>query len=216
MSFHRAAMLLVIAAGVLSSIEAEAQARGRPVTESRLQTGPSTDSAKGRAQQLADLHAWLGRLVGRFLASSSLHMGVTDLGGGNLIFPDPPQSYVLQCIPIGSGSGVLCLYEATDGTFGELPRALLFGVDAERLGIRALELGDKGHASDYFGSLNGETASLERECQAAGNCTGLVTMRIRARPGSRTVELYREADVKLSRGTFRAAPMRSWTELRRQ
>jgi hypothetical protein len=217
MSLPRTAvLLLMIAAGVLTSIEAEAQAGGRPVTESRQQTRLGDAPAPNREQQLANLHAWLGRLVGQFQVTSSFDGLPVVLASGSVILRDPPQIYALQCVPVGSGSGVLCLNSAKEGTVGEPPLAFLFGVDAERLGIRALEINGKAHANESFGLLSGDTATLHWECPAASGCVGRVTMSIHAPPGRGDVQMYRDWNAKLSGSTFRTMPARSRTELRRQ
>jgi hypothetical protein len=216
MNLHRTAVLLMIASGVLTSIEAEAQARGRPVTESRQQARLSDAPAAVRTQQLAELHAWLGRLVGRFEATSTFDMAMIDFGGGYVLPPDPPQRYILQCSAVGSGSGVLCMYEATDRTVGELPLARLFGVDAKQVRVHVLEIDGTGHARESFGSLKDDTVILDRECPGAENCAGSATLRIRAPPGRRNVQMYIEWDAKVSRIGFRRERIGSRTELRRQ
>jgi hypothetical protein len=217
MSLHRTAVLLMlIAAGVLTSIEAEAQARGRPDTESLPQTGLSDAPAPNREQPLIDLHAWLGRLVGQFQVTSSFEGSLVVLESGYVIPRDPPQFYALQCVRVGSGSGVLCLNSAKERTVGEPPLAFLFGVDAERLGIRVLEIDGNGRANESFGLLRDDTAILHWECPAASGCVGRATMSIHAPPGKGDVHMYREWNAKLSSGTFQAMPVGSRTELRRQ
>jgi hypothetical protein len=226
MSLHRTAVLLVIVAGLLTSIEAKAQARGRPATELRQEASASVGSPENRAQQLAELNAWLGRLAGRFQARSSfttneaVNLGndvvLRDMRGGGTRIPDLPQQYRVNCTPVGSGPGLSCLYEATDRTVGQIPLAFLLGVDADRLGIRILKLDSRGYASEKFGTLRGDTVIFESDCPAAGNCRGRSTMRVRAPLRSRTVEIFHEADVELPGGTTQALPINSRTELRRE
>lgn len=229
MRLHLTTVLLTIASGLLTNLEVEAQARGQPFTESRRQARSSDAPAANPAQQLADLHAWLGRLVGRFQGTSSwaFFESTTRTGpGGSLVIPpniaqlvnppDPSQRYVLQCFPVGSGSGVLCLYEATARTVGEVPLARLFGVDAERLLIRVLEISARGQAYESFGPLRGDTVILERTCQAAEDCVGISTMRIRAPPGKRFVDMYSEVNVRASRISFRSLRVGARHELRRE
>jgi hypothetical protein len=108
------------------------------------------------------------------------------------------------------------LFEATDKTTGEISLALLFGVDADRLGIRFLWLASRGRALAGFGTLRGDTVDLKSACAASSSCVGDMTLRIRAPTSRRIVEIRFESNVKISTKSFQTLPSGWTTELQRQ
>lgn len=179
----------------------------------------SDDPAASREQQLADLHAWLDRLVGRFEARTQMtgrDMGPIELGSGRLVHSDPPLLHRLHCAPVGSGPGVNCLFEATERTTGPMSLALLFGIDANQLGIRFLWLDASGHARVGFGELKNDTVVLRSPCGASSSCVGDRTLRVRAPASARIVEMQMEANVRMSSATFRTFADGWTTVLQRQ
>lgn len=213
----RSIATLLIGAAVLTCSHANAQARSAPTTESRRQAQLRSDSRDDPAQKLVELHTWLERLVGKFRATASftgLNSPLTTNGGPTPPL-DPPQVFLVDCSFVGHGKGVSCSYEATSRTVGELPLAMLLGVDLDRLEINILQVDANGYVRDGRGSLRGDTAVFDSECRA-GNCVGRSTMRIYAPPRNRNVEIYIQADVRHA-GSLRlhTSPMEARIELRR-
>lgn len=214
----RYTLVLLVATGLLASIRIEAQPRGRPVGQPGDQVNSTKNAPEGREQILEALRVWLGRLAGRFDATTrSLGTGgPTVLPSGREIFPDPPLSHALDCAPVGSGPGISCLFQATDSTTGELSLAYLFGVDVDRLGIRFLWLDAQGHAREGFGKLKGNTLEVKIPCAASSACLGDRTMRFTAPDSARRIDITFEANVRLPRNSVQTIRNGWKTELRRQ
>jgi hypothetical protein len=199
---------LLVGTAMLAAGEAGAQGRGPPAADAARRLRQPEDPAGLRAQQIAELDAWLGRLVARFQTRASFSQDPT------LVASAPPQRLILDCNAIGAGSGVSCRYEATDGTIDPPPLALLFGVDPDRPGLRLLTVDSRGYARELSGLLSGDTAIFESPC-IGSDCAGRLRMRIHAPPGGQSVDLYVAQNVLAPDSVRFSAPIEARTEMQR-
>lgn len=117
---------------------ARAQARGPTVNEVRERTAQEPEAA--RAAKLAELDAWLRRLVGRYRTGEGQRQILSD------------------CVSVGTGPGVHCVRGV--GSF--TPAMTLYGVDPDALGIRFLEVNGNSIAEGDLGKLRGNTVHFSR------------------------------------------------------
>lgn len=156
---------LMIGVALFAAGEVNAQARGPSVF--RQQSVDPADSAATREAKIAELGAWLKRLVGRFHYE------------GTLDIADSPSSErrargVGDCIGIGDGPGVHCVINVTwpemkwpagrDGVRPLAPAMILYGIDPESLGIRVLQVDGRSIAVSALSVLKGDTLAFTTPC----------------------------------------------------
>ncbi len=153
--------------------DARAQVRGPSVKEVRERV--DADPAIARAAKLAELDAWLRRLVGRYAVSGSVGMPYrySPVCRRNTRCQEPalpPNSGfkgLADCTRIGDGPGVHCLVNIT-GIKGRqyriYPKAMLYGIDPDALGIRYLQVNGESIAEGDIGTLAGDSVSFRFTC----------------------------------------------------
>lgn len=191
------ATTLLACVGLLVSDMVHAQARGpsrlAPRQVERSAPRPAEEAA-ARKSKLAEMEAWLGRMVGeyRLEGTVSAHVGSTShginlgqarCGTGQCFLESRPQG-VGVCSSIGSGPGVLCRIDMPWPRFfweqvmtmgpgsGELPFSgpnlqgamTLYGIDPDNLGIRFLMVDGKSTAIEALGFLEGDRAVFRTGC----------------------------------------------------
>lgn len=145
---------------------------------------PCIASTQGRG--VADLEAWLGRLVGNYTAQAR---GASQAQG------------TAVCQRVGAGSGVSCLFTlaSPDGQRAPgMPQLMLFGIDPRDQTIQLLQLDFGEPAISARGPLRGDAVAFRSECPNRANdpaptvvCDRSVT--IRAMPGAGLIEISLES-----------------------
>lgn len=148
-------------AALLACGEVAAQARGAPVAKNQA---AAPDPAFERVTTLAGLDAWLRRLPGRFrITAASQPLGEAD------------------CIGIGTGSGVHCIYRFTqprmNNSWGVEVR--LFGLDLDAPGVGYLRLKGDSTAEGGVAKQRGDSIYFLGECPVVQpQRTGMTTVTI--------------------------------------
>ncbi len=184
-----AKVVLLTGAAMLATSEAGAQARGSAATELREQA--QVDEIAEQAAYSSKRNAWLGRIVGQFRIQVSITAQVVSVNtcaqiqrmnpGKNIecLTPDPPEpppeirqyNGLGDCIGIGTGPGVNCLFkidlstgEGLEVVLRTLPLVNLFGVDPKVPGIRYMQIDANGLPDEAWSSLKGDTVTFRMRC----------------------------------------------------
>lgn len=170
-------------AAVLASVEVNAQARGP-----RSAPRPPPD----KEARLAELDAWLRRLVGQFhVKSSNLWM----------LMDSPSIEGSAECRAVGAGPGVNCLLSFVHPSGAEYFEVFLYGLDPDNPGIRVTRVLSYGRVRVARSSLNGDTFAFVTECEGMEpSCTEYT--RIHAPPGGNPIRMTIES-VRTSADTLR-------------
>jgi len=141
-----APVVLLACAALLASGEVAAQARGGAA---KKKEGVAVDPVVGRIDALADMDTWLRRLAGRFrITVIGQPIGEAD------------------CVGIGTGSGVHCIYRFArpgwEDRWGVQVR--MFGLDLDAPGINYLRLNGDSTAEGGVTKLRGDTISFIGDC----------------------------------------------------
>lgn len=165
--------VLMMCIAVLASRELGAQGRGLSAKE--LRDRVAMDPAAARAAKLAELDAWLRRLVGRYRITGSAGVpyryNSTCRPGLTCDEPPlrPPASFrgLADCVSIGGGPGVSCIVNLVgpDGApIRNTPKISLYGLDPDNLGIRYLQVNAGSIAEGEFGELEGNSITFRVRC----------------------------------------------------
>jgi len=145
------------------------------------------------AQKIVD---WLKRLVGPFR-----YEGSVELGGEGASRQALPVSGVADCTAFGRASGVSCTMMVTwpevhgengaqvpGGVSTLAPAIIQYGLDPDHIGIRYLQVDNKGLANYGQGYLVGDTLTTTTPCVGIeGECRRITT--IDAHPDGNTTEM---------------------------
>jgi hypothetical protein len=144
---------------------------------------------------------WLKRLVGQFryegyveLHSDGAPQGRNSITGAS------------DCVGFGPGPGVQCVMkvswpevhgagggEIPGGVSSLAPAMILYGLDPDRIGVRYMQLDNKGIAEGGLGLLNGETMSSTIPCaDIPGDCKR--TVRIEAQSDGKLIRMQIDID----------------------
>lgn len=204
----------------LHSGDSSAQGRGPPAAKPRTKA-ERTDDSVGNAK-LENIDSWLKLLRGRFQISSPavspLSTVCTTMSGPNGICLQTSQitrpSFIpstsplegsMECIEIGSGSGLSCVFAWNSGAEW-LPISALYGVDPIEQKVRLLWVLNSGSATESESSLIGNTVNFKM-----GN--GAARIEINATPGSKVIYLSTTVN---ARGPGETNTISGRLELRRQ
>lgn len=157
-------------AAVLISGEVHSQARGSlsSASKNREKTVEAVDNEVARATALAELDTWLRRLTGRFR-----YDGVREELAGVWVERDSAAPFYRRetvkglgdCRAVGTGPGVHCVLNVTWGPTSTLAPAMIqYGIDPDNLGVRYLQVNNRGIAEEALGFLRGNRATFKTEC----------------------------------------------------
>lgn len=202
-------LTLLTCVGLLASSMADAQARG-PSRWERQRANTAADVEQDVAEgsgQLADLGAWLQRLVGRYRIDGEVDqaVGISDREVGVTYRSSRRVSGEAACRRIGEGAGIHCVINvewqpismrgtssvpAGSERFTLRPAVLLFGIDSAAQGIHVLQVDERSIAIGALGLLSGDTLQLKTTCGLS--TTGSICerrVRITARPARDLVKM---------------------------
>lgn len=213
----RHGLLLAISLGFFAH-EVGAQARGRLFTDGARVEQHSEGGRSGELQagSVAELDAWLGRLVGHFELRGTVTQAVSVGTRTNRGFRGP-----MECQRIGSGPGTHCVmrtswppilrfgegggagYPENSEAYNALnPAVMIFAIDPGSRLLQLMLVDDHGIAEHWSGVLDDETVTFAPEVLSVAKplCWGdlyqrqspphcLRTIRMVARPGSQRVNV---------------------------
>lgn len=133
-----------------------------------------------RVRKPEALIAWLRRLVGQYT-----YEGYVDVRSDGAPSGRQPVKGVGDCVGFGPAPGVQCVLkviwpevhgpegkEVPGGVSSLAPAMILYGLDPDYLGIRYMQLDNKGLADSGQGYLRGDTLTTKAPCvDIPGNCT---------------------------------------------
>ena len=206
------AVVALFACGSMGvSVDAQAQARG-PAAQELRERARAQDTAETRAEKMAELQTWLGRMVGRFRVVIPPVVPIISLCGfqpagrspctaGDEVltrFVRPQREGLADCRKIGSGPGVSCVLHFDDRGFqfpAGGPRVILLGLDPDNPGIRLMDVGSADSAARTGRSyLRGDAVSFTLECMPGPGLNCRHYERFRITPdGKRIVMDIRDA-----------------------
>jgi hypothetical protein len=192
------AILFTTTAG-LTFGDANAQAHGPPATEFKDESTDINDPVL-RAAKLAELEAWLRRLVGRFRDTRN---------------PKDFERERMDCTGIGTGPGVQCFTTMVSNSFSvrygvpksvssgnDSPEAKLFGLDPGALRVNYMQVDSKGLPEGGLGTLSGDTLYLKYECKIPPDAKDIVScenrLRLYAPPNSKALAVSWELTLRIS------------------
>lgn len=159
-------------------------------------------SGERATRKVADLIPWIRRLLGEYAIE-----GHVDLGGK----ADPADRRMVRghgiCVGFGVAPGVQCEihvnWRGPDRPAGTgmlagvsylTPAMILYGVEPDDLGIRYLQVDNRGLAEGATGLVVGDTASFTTRCIDAPEGCQRIT-RITAPPGSKQLAMQVDTTV---------------------
>ncbi len=170
-------VVMLSCALLLAADGASAQGRGNAAAETLARRAQGPAASEVRARKLAELEAWLRRLVGRYrirgVIANNMY-GVCNQRGSRCFgnFPPPlPVKGMMDCVAVGSGPGVHCVVNV-EWTVPAPPVAqvvhhswsapgmLLLSMDPDTLQIRYLQVSDRSIAEEGRGDLKGDVATF--------------------------------------------------------
>lgn len=194
---------------MLVTNEAGGQARGAApsVPRQRSSAELKVPDRVARAQKVAELDAWLRRLVGQYKIKGNAQTLVDLIGPRGLTTRGIEGT--ASCVSVGTGAGVLCVVSATWASIlqrttggGSIPAwadyyntlypaTILFGIDSEAQGVHYLLVDDHSIADGGLGMLDGDTVRFQNYRKACGKSAAHCprSMEIAVRPGSNVVRL---------------------------
>jgi hypothetical protein len=159
-------------------------------------------SGEKPTRKVAELIPWLRRLLGQYT-----YEGYVDLGGkGN---PDDQRRVrgVGLCVGFGVAPGVQCeinvRWPESKGPQGEqimggvsplAPAMILYGLEPDDLGIRYLQVDNRGLAEGATGFIIRDTATFRTPCVDVPEGCQRIT-RITAEPDSKLIEMQVDTEV---------------------
>jgi hypothetical protein len=191
-------LALLAAATLLHGNDADAQARQPPQPE--YQADPPVE-----------MDVWLRRLMGRFSFEGVVHVPSNGRCGarGRSVLEIPCQTIkgMGECVGVGTGPGVLCMFNVSwrdiwirDPKEGFLPAALsylnpavaLFGLDPGNAAISYLLVDNKGLPEGGLGANTGNRATFRTTCVnqpgIVGGCERI--FRIEAKADARILYMW--------------------------
>ena len=163
---------LFLAAGAGAALAADAQPAAAPVESASPELGEVVVSAETPTRKVADLIPWLRRLVGQYTID-----GQVDLGGQGSQEDRLAVRGIGICVGFGVAPGVQCevnirwpVVRAADGqplpggVSTLAPAMILYGLEPDEIGIRFMQVDNRGHAEGGVGFVTGDTASFTTAC----------------------------------------------------
>lgn len=198
------ALLLVPAAGIVVGAETSPAAR-EPGTQEDIEVlDDVVVSGEKPTRKVAELIPWLRRLLGQYTFD-----GFVDLGGKG--DPDDRRNVrgIGTCIGFGVAPGVQCEIDVrwpeTRGPNGEeipggvsalAPAMILYGLEPDEIGIRYLQVDNRGLAEGATGLVTGDTAAFRAPCvDQPADCQRVV--RITAKPESTIIDMQIDTELNL-------------------
>lgn len=200
--FAIAFLLLAMSAG--STLAAESQpspgstVHSTPVDE----LGEVVVSGEKPTRQVADLIPWLRRLIGQYSIG-----GQIDLGGQGNQQDRLAVRGIGLCVGFGVAPGVQCEVNvrwpevrAADGqpVLGGVsaltPAMILYGLEPDEIGIRFLQVDNRGHAEGGVGFVTGNTASFTTPCTDVPDGCRRIT-RITAVPEGEVIDVQVDTEL---------------------
>jgi hypothetical protein len=198
-------LALLLAGAVSVAGAAEVPSRALPPSPAaQLEEDPEHDqeldeivvTGAKKVRKPEALIAWLRRLVGQFAYEGYVDLHSDAVPGGRR-----PVKGVSDCVGFGPAPGVQCVMkvvwpevrgpdgqEVPGGISSLAPAMILYGLDADYLGIRYLQLDNKGLANSGQGYLRGDTLSTTAPCvDIPGNCRRIT--QISARPDGKLIQM---------------------------
>lgn len=154
----------------------------------------------------SDVITWMRRLVGQFA-----YQGYIDLGGQGNPEDQHPVRGQADCVGFGVAPAVQCeirvLWAEVRGADGEEipggvsnlnPAMILFGFEPDEVGIRFMQVDNKGIAEPALGRVVGDTLVSRAPCvNQPGNCERVT--RITAEPDLRLIQMHVDIEVDYRR-----------------
>jgi hypothetical protein len=161
-----------------------------------------TISAEKPTRKVADLIPFLRRILGQYTVD-----GKVDLGGQGK--PEDKWTAVGtgNCVGFGVAPGVQCELKvkwpqipgpngeaAMSGIMGMEPMMILYGLEPDELGIRYLQVNNKGLAEGTTGFMINDTVTFKTPCVNTGPGCQRVT-RVTARSDSKVVDFVIDTEI---------------------
>jgi hypothetical protein len=145
-----------------------AHGQGRGPTVGELKSEGKLDPPPTPDQKLADLDAWLRRLVGRFRKVNPMDPARTD-------------GPMMDCVGIGEGPGVHCVSGAgkLDRRVDAPPTMGLYGIDPDTQQVRYMRVNGISVAETNLGKLRGDSARFFGTCPVPPTASGPASQPIR-------------------------------------
>jgi hypothetical protein len=161
-------------------------------------------SGEKPTRKVAELIPWLRRLIGEYSFG-----GFVDLGGKGIPADRVPVKGVGTCIGFGVAPGVQCEIhvrwpevrgpngeEVIGGVSALAPAMILYGLEPDEIGIRYLQVDNRGLAEGAIGLVTGDSAAFRTPCvDIPTDCQRVV--RITARPESKTIDMQIDTELNL-------------------
>jgi hypothetical protein len=180
-----------------------------PASPAGTRSGPSLEelsevvvSGQRPTRKVADVIPWMRRLLGEYTIE-----GYVDLGGRG----DPAERVNARgggvCVGFGVAPGVQCEIivrwpdsRAADGTqiIGGIsnlaPAMLLYGLEPDEVGVRYLQVDNRGLAEGATGGIVGDMVTFRAPCADVPEGCQRVT-RITARPESKVIDMQVDTEI---------------------
>lgn len=194
------ALLACTPAGFAASPAPRAGAPAEPARVEEL--SEVVVSGERPTRKLADVIPWLRRLLGQYTIE-----GYVDLGGRG----EPDEQRVVRgtgvCVGFGVAPGVQCEFnirwpetrargggEILGGVSNLSPAMMLFGLEPDEVGLRYLQVDNRGLAEGSRGGIIGDTAVFRTPCadliEGCERATRIIT-----RSDSKLVELQVDTEI---------------------
>lgn len=156
-------------------------------------------------RKVAELIPWLRRLPGEYKFD-----GFVDLGGQGKRADRLPIKGQGTCIAFGVAPGIQCEIDVRwphiRGPEGEevlgaqptlAPAMILYGLEPDEIGIRYLQVDNRGLAEGATGLVTGDTAAFRTPCvDRPENCHRVV--RVTAKPDSKVIDMQIDTELDLN------------------
>lgn len=204
-SGHRFAIALLLLAICAGSVRA---AESQPSSGSATQSTPDDElgevvvSGEKPTRKVGDLIPWLRRLIGQYTIS-----GQIDLAGQGNQQDRLTVRGIGICVGFGVAPGVQCEVnvrwpevQAADGqpVLGGVstltPAMILYGLEPDEIGIRFLQVDNRGHAEGGVGFVTGDTASFTTSCTDVPEGCRRIT-RITAVPETEVIDVQVDTEL---------------------
>jgi hypothetical protein len=178
-----------------------------PATQEDEVLGEVTVSGARASRRPSEVFTWMRRLVGQFA-----YEGHVDLGGQGNPHEQLPVQGQADCLGFGPAPAVQCEIrvswaapvqkqpgaEHPDVISNLNPAMILFGFEPDEVGIRFMQVDNKGIAEPSVGLVVGDTLVARAPCvNQPGNCQRAT--RITAEPDLKTVEMHIDIEVDYRR-----------------
>jgi len=198
------ALLLVPCAGIVVGAQTPSAAPEAETQDDIQVLDDVVVSGEKPTRKVAELIPWLRRLPGQYTFD-----GFVDLGGKG--DPDDRRNVrgIGTCIGFGLAPGVQCeihvRWPESRGPNGEeipggvsalAPAMILYGLEPDEIGIRYLQVDNRGLAEGATGLVTGDTAAFRTPCvDQPTDCQRVV--RITAKPESKIVDMQIDTELNL-------------------